>query len=292
MLLPWTAYIARTLPNQFDTGQWRVAWVGFDSALVACFALATWLGVRRRRAAVPLLAVTATMLCCDAWFDVVLDWGSPDRWTSVALAACAEVPIAIVLLLRARSLLAGGLSRRTLTAADIGIRQDPDCVATLAHLDREPAPVDEIAAAAGLSTAAVRSALGKLADVGDVRRDLRGRWRAVPLDLREPDPQDADDAIARHYEAKYDAELRLFSWAVEHRHEFASWAKGHRTRLHLTPSELAALDEEYAELLARYCFLHRNPAPGTREVAIRHYAFPQPGDLPEQQAPARENSPG
>jgi hypothetical protein len=37
--------------------------------------------VRRRRAAVPLLAAMAALLLCDAWFDVVLDWTSPDRWT-------------------------------------------------------------------------------------------------------------------------------------------------------------------------------------------------------------------
>lgn len=58
-LVSWIVYLANTLPDQFDTGQWRAAWVGFDVALLGCFASAAWLGVRRRRAAVPLLAATS-----------------------------------------------------------------------------------------------------------------------------------------------------------------------------------------------------------------------------------------
>lgn len=49
VLVPWTTYLAGTLPD--DHG--RLAWVGFDIALACCFAVATWLGARRRRGAVP-----------------------------------------------------------------------------------------------------------------------------------------------------------------------------------------------------------------------------------------------
>jgi hypothetical protein len=72
-LVPWTGYLAQTLPDRYEASQWRTAWVGFDVALACCFAGAAWLGLRRR-AAVPLLVAAAALLCCDAWFDVVLDW--------------------------------------------------------------------------------------------------------------------------------------------------------------------------------------------------------------------------
>ncbi|WP_326834181.1 hypothetical protein VSH64_04525 [Amycolatopsis rhabdoformis] len=109
-LLPWTGYLAATLPESFDTGAWRPAWVGFDIAMAACFAFAAWLTASRRRGAAPLLAATATLLCCDAWFDVMLDWAGPDRWTSLAMAALLELPIAAGLALLARRVPSGAPS--------------------------------------------------------------------------------------------------------------------------------------------------------------------------------------
>jgi hypothetical protein len=120
VLVPWTTYLAGSLPDQHDTGQWRLAWVGFDCALLCCFAAGAWLGVHRHRAAPAMLTATAVLLCCDAWFDVVLDWAQPDRATSVLMAAFVEVPLAVVLVLRAKQLLVGGLTTRQLTA-----RADP-----------------------------------------------------------------------------------------------------------------------------------------------------------------------
>lgn len=104
-LVPWTLYLADTLPSQFDTGQWNVAWVGFDTALGCCFALACWLGWRRHRAAVPMLAATATLLCCDAWFDVILDLRTGDMWTSIASAVVVELPLALFMFNAARRLI-------------------------------------------------------------------------------------------------------------------------------------------------------------------------------------------
>jgi hypothetical protein len=64
-LLPWTWYLAASLPDRHDADQWRWAWVGFDVALIGCFAGASWLGWQRHRAAVPVLAATAALLCCE-----------------------------------------------------------------------------------------------------------------------------------------------------------------------------------------------------------------------------------
>ena len=103
-LIPWTGYLAVSLPERYSTHQWRLAWVGFDTALAFCFAAAAWLDWRRRRLAVPMHVVTAVLLCCDAWFDVMLESGSRQRWASILMALVAEVPLAVSLLLRARGL--------------------------------------------------------------------------------------------------------------------------------------------------------------------------------------------
>ena len=104
-LVPWATFLARSLPNHIETHEWSVAWVGFDAAMVVAFGATAWLGWRRRQLALSGLLVAAVLLCCDAWFDVTLSWGSGEQWASVATAALAEVPIAIFLLLSYRRLL-------------------------------------------------------------------------------------------------------------------------------------------------------------------------------------------
>jgi hypothetical protein len=273
-LVPWIVYLANTLPDQFDTGQWRTAWVGFDLALLCCFAGAAWLGMRRRRAAVPLLAATAALLLCDAWFDVVLDWASPDRWTSVALAGFAEVPIAVVLIVAARRLLTGEMRRRALTVRDIEVHDDPRCQRLFQRL---PATAEELAST-GLD--GVEPMLERLAADGFVRRSRDGRWIALPQSLREPRPDEFDEPyrtrVAAFLDEKYDEELDLLSWAAAHRDEFGSWGRAQRASARLTEQELRAFEAEYLELLTRYVRLRGRPAPGVRRLAVRFYAFPAP----------------
>ncbi|GHF27326.1 hypothetical protein GCM10017786_71930 [Amycolatopsis deserti] len=274
-LVPWIVYLAHTLPDHFDTGQWRTAWVGFDVGLVCCFAAAAWLGLRRRRSAVPLLAATAALLVCDGWFDVVLDWSSPDRWTSLALAVFAEVPIAVFLLMAARRLLTGDLRMRALTLRDIEIHSDPRHHQVLREL---PATDAELTGRFGAGAVTL---LGTLAEAGYVRRHRDGRWRTVPQSVREPRPEDFDEAdqrrVADYLDAKYGREIELLTWAARHRDEFGPWGKAHRGLAWLTEPELRHLEAEYQDLVARYCRLRRDPVPEAREVTVRLYAFPVPG---------------
>jgi hypothetical protein len=283
VLVPWTAYLAGTLPDNHGTTQWRLAWVGFDVALACCFAVATWLGARRRRGAVPVLAATAALLCCDAWFDVVLDWTDPDRWTSVALALVVELPLAVLLGLRARHLLTDGMPRRTLALRDVEIHANTDNQELLAALDF-PTTADVLAASLDRRPDDVTSALRQLATAGYARQDRDGRWRRDRQDLRMPALADVDEAerprIAAFLDAKFAHELKLLTWAAEHRDDFGPWGKGERATAHLTEAELTSLDAEYHELAIRYCLLRTGQAPGTREVAIRFYAFPLPKQAP------------
>jgi hypothetical protein len=102
-LVPWTVMLALTLPAQYHVHTWRVTWVGFDALLLAAMASTVFFGWRRRIVVIPALT-TAVLLICDAWFDVSLDFGTPDVWTSAALAAFVELPLAAFLVHRVHSL--------------------------------------------------------------------------------------------------------------------------------------------------------------------------------------------
>ncbi|MER6735056.1 hypothetical protein [Streptomyces puniciscabiei] len=105
LLVPWTVYLAVSLPDRFEARYWPMVWVGFDVMLLVSLAgagVAVWL---RRQAMVPLSYVAATLLICDAWFDVSLSWGRADVWESAASAVLVELPLAVLLIVRARRVL-------------------------------------------------------------------------------------------------------------------------------------------------------------------------------------------
>jgi len=105
ILAAWTGYLAVTLPPFYRAGSWRGAWVGFDIALLAAFASAGWAAWRRRQLLISSLTVLATLLICDAWFDVVLDVRTGDFWESLGSALVVELPLAVIAILMVRRLL-------------------------------------------------------------------------------------------------------------------------------------------------------------------------------------------
>lgn len=105
ILAAWTGYLGATLPPFYRTGSWRGAWVGFDLALLAAFAVTGWAAWRRRQVLITSLIVLATLLICDAWFDVVLDHRTPGFYESLASALLVELPLAVVAIAMARRLL-------------------------------------------------------------------------------------------------------------------------------------------------------------------------------------------
>jgi hypothetical protein len=101
VLLPWTIFLAVSLPDQYRSHHWRLTWVGFDGLLLLAMGLTVYLGWRRRQAVIPAAIVTATLLVCDAWFDITLDLGTPDIWWSVGSAVLIELPLAAFFVARA-----------------------------------------------------------------------------------------------------------------------------------------------------------------------------------------------
>lgn len=105
-MIPWIVYLAVTLPVTFSARAWSAAWVGFDMLLLLAMAATGYAGWRRLHMIVPLALVTATLLVCDAWFDVMLDWGNGlAMWESLATALFMELPLAVFFASRARRIM-------------------------------------------------------------------------------------------------------------------------------------------------------------------------------------------
>jgi hypothetical protein len=104
VLAGWIVVLMLTLPKQYTANHWRPAWVGFDVALLAAFAATAWASWRERQVLILCLTVTGTLLCCDAWFDVLLDLGTRQFPMSIASALVAELPLAFMMFNAARRL--------------------------------------------------------------------------------------------------------------------------------------------------------------------------------------------
>lgn len=96
-LLPWTAYLAVSLPDRYVARNWSVTWVGFDALLLTMFAVTALLGLLRRQLLILAAFTSGVLLVCDAWFDVTT--AAPrDFWLSVGIALVLELPVAALLI--------------------------------------------------------------------------------------------------------------------------------------------------------------------------------------------------
>jgi hypothetical protein len=97
VLIPWTAYLAATLPVDYSAHNWDATWVGFDSALVVLLTTTVALALMRRRLVMATAFATGILLICDAWFDVMTA-APADRPEALAAAALLELPVAVLLI--------------------------------------------------------------------------------------------------------------------------------------------------------------------------------------------------
>lgn len=97
LLVPWTIYLAVSLPHVHQVRQWGSLWVGFDGIELLLLALTFWLAWERRVVGLLVAFATGVVLLCDAWFDL-LTAAPGERWQSVAAAVVLEIPLALVLM--------------------------------------------------------------------------------------------------------------------------------------------------------------------------------------------------
>jgi len=94
VLIPWTVYLAVTLPKRDVDTHYRGAWVGFDLLLVTAIVLTAYYAFRvDTRVQLPATA-TATLLVVDAWFDVMTAGHRRPTILALVLAVCIELPAA------------------------------------------------------------------------------------------------------------------------------------------------------------------------------------------------------
>jgi len=97
LLVPWTAYLALSLPEHYESHAWRLTWVGFDVLLMVLLGLTAFFAWRKRMLVVLTSFAAGVLLLADAWFDVT----TADRDTvqlSLASAIVVEIPLAIFLM--------------------------------------------------------------------------------------------------------------------------------------------------------------------------------------------------
>ena len=104
-LVPWSIYLGLALPRNYDARHWDLAWSGFDGLEILALGATAYYGWRGRQALIATALAAATLLVCDAWFDVVLDLGTPGIWSSLASAVFLELPLAFFLVHRVSQLL-------------------------------------------------------------------------------------------------------------------------------------------------------------------------------------------
>ncbi len=115
-LLPWTVVLALTLPARHGTTHYDLAWTGFDVALAAAL-VAVGIGAARRATWLQgVAAAAATLLICDAWFDVLSSTSRGEIVTALMLALFVELPVAAACLFVARHAEEAAISTRRCAA--------------------------------------------------------------------------------------------------------------------------------------------------------------------------------
>jgi hypothetical protein len=104
VLIPWTALLFATLPRHYVANHWQVAWGGFDIGLGVALASTAVMVARRSPFAEVTATITGTLLCCDAWFDVLTSRGVSDVAQAAASALLVELPLAALCFWMARNL--------------------------------------------------------------------------------------------------------------------------------------------------------------------------------------------
>jgi hypothetical protein len=103
-LVGWIAILVLTLPGRYTSHDWRAVWVGLDLAELVGFAATAWAAWHQRQVVIFFMVITGTLLVCDAWFDLALDYGSRGFAMSLVSALVFELPLALLLFTSARRL--------------------------------------------------------------------------------------------------------------------------------------------------------------------------------------------
>ena len=131
VLVPWTVYLAITLPDHYVARNWVATWVGFDILLLTMLVLTAIGGWKRKQFVFPTAFASGVLLLCDAWVDVMTSQRGGDLTQALLSALLVELPLAFVLI-------AGPLRLLRIIAIRHGMVH-PD-----SHLWRMPIPIPDL----------------------------------------------------------------------------------------------------------------------------------------------------
>ncbi|MFD7161085.1 hypothetical protein ACFV9C_41325 [Kribbella sp. NPDC059898] len=131
VLVPWTVYLALTLPDHYVARNWGATWVGFDILLLTTLLLTAIGGWKRKQFVFPTAFASGVLLICDAWVDVMTSQRGDDLTQALLSAFLVELPLAFVLI-------AGPLRVLRYLAVRHGVIQSD------AHFWRMPIPIPDL----------------------------------------------------------------------------------------------------------------------------------------------------
>jgi hypothetical protein len=94
--MPWTIYLALTLPKRHLSSHWDVAWVGLDIAIVLVLILNAIYSYLESKWLVMSATATTTLLLVDGWFDVTSAHTGKPFVEALALALFIELPLGLL----------------------------------------------------------------------------------------------------------------------------------------------------------------------------------------------------
>ena len=102
VLVPWTAFLVRSLPSTHAAPHWDIAWAGFDGGLAVLLAAVAVAAQRRSSWLEGAATAAAALLIVDAWFDILTSSSGAQLAMAIGEAALVELPLAALCLLLAR----------------------------------------------------------------------------------------------------------------------------------------------------------------------------------------------
>ena len=102
VLVPWIAFLIRSLPSTHAASHWDIAWAGFDGGLALLLVSVAVAAQRRSPWLEGAATAAAALLLVDAWFDILTSSSHLELGIAIGEAALVELPLAGLCLVLAR----------------------------------------------------------------------------------------------------------------------------------------------------------------------------------------------